>query len=53
MKRKLLTLMVIAVLGFSSCKKDELATPSVDLSAKKVADKSDVGQWDQLNAPEI
>jgi len=45
MKKKVLTLMVIAVLGFSSCKKDELVTPS-KLSTEKVADKNDVGTWD-------
>ena len=44
--KKVLTLMVIAALGFSSCKKDELATPSVKLSTQKVADKSDAGTWD-------
>lgn len=46
MKKKVLTLMVIAALGFSSCKKDDLAIPSIDLSTKNVADKSVVGQWD-------
>ncbi len=52
MKKKVLTLMVIAVLGFSSCKKDELVTPAKP-SPEKIADKSVVGTWDQLNALEI
>ena len=46
MKKKVLTLMVIAALGFSSCQKDELATPSIKLSTQKVADKSNAGGWD-------
>ena len=45
MKKKVLTLIVIAVLGFSSCKKDELVTPAKP-SPEKIADKSVVGTWD-------
>ncbi len=46
MKKKILTLIVIAALGFTSCEKEELATPSPDFQAEKLADKSDAGGWD-------
>ncbi|MEJ7780195.1 MAG: hypothetical protein WKF68_11480 [Daejeonella sp.] len=45
MKKKLLTLFVIAAFALTSCKKDELATP-VKIAPEKVADKSDTGSWD-------
>lgn len=38
--------MVIAALGFSSCKKEEMATPSAKPSAQKVADRSTPAGWD-------
>ena len=46
MKRKLITLILLLVLGFSACKKDELATPSTKIATEKVADKKDCGTWD-------
>ena len=46
MKKKILTLIVITLLGFSSCKKEELAQPSSNFPAQKVADKSNAGGWD-------
>lgn len=46
MKKKILALMVIAALGFNSCKKEELASPSSKILAPKVADKKDLGNYD-------
>ena len=46
MKKKVLTLMVIAAVCFSSCEKEEMAKPSNNFSTEKVADKKDVGSWD-------
>ncbi len=45
MKKILLTFAVITSIILTSCQKDELATPA-KFSPTKVADKSDVGQWD-------
>ncbi len=46
MKKKVLTLVVIVAVCFTSCKKDEMAKPSNKFSNEKVADKKDIGTWD-------
>ena len=46
MKKVLLAVIVISVLGISSCKKDDGAQPDAKTSAVKVLDKKDTTQWD-------
>ncbi len=46
MKKKVLSLVVIVAVCFSSCKKDEMAKPSNKFSNEKVANKKDAAGWD-------
>ena len=43
--KKLALFIAIAVIGLSSCKKDEVVTP-VKFPTDKVADRNTVGTWD-------
>ena len=46
MKKTLVTLIVLAALGFSACKKDLITKPTAKVTPEKLADKKDCGTWD-------
>ncbi|MBC7743814.1 MAG: hypothetical protein H7096_01790 [Flavobacterium sp.] len=46
MKKVLLAVIAMIVLGISSCKKEDGAQPQAKSTAVKVLDKKDTTQWD-------
>ncbi|NEU08347.1 hypothetical protein GZH53_08505 [Flavihumibacter sp. R14] len=46
MKKVLLAVIVLSVLGITSCKKEEGAQPDSKNNAVKVLNKKDTTQWD-------
>lgn len=46
MKKILLAIIALVVIGVTSCKKEEGAQPEEKNSAVKVLDKKDTTQWD-------
>ena len=46
MKKVLLAVIAMVVVGMSSCQKEEGATPQVQTQTHKVADKKDTSGWD-------
>jgi len=45
MKKVLFAIIAVAVIGMSSCKKEEGAQPETE-NATKVSNKKDTSQWD-------
>jgi hypothetical protein len=46
MKKVLLAAIAVAVIGMTSCKKEEGAQPDATNSAVKIENKKDTTQWD-------
>jgi len=45
MKKVLLAVIAVVMIGMTSCKKEEVAQPQTD-NAAKVLNKKDTSQWD-------
>ena len=46
MKKLILAVVALVVVGMTSCQKEEGATPEVQTSEVRVADKKDTSSWD-------